>query len=390
MSLLLRSWKLQDGDPDDPGDFPATITTPKPYDLTISQRMLSAGVGSVLTAFVLTPFDVIRIRMQQQELLPDKPCCSVHFPNAHTGPVPVSQTQLPKSPSNLTNSTANITKNPMSLKSEHLFWLDKNYCKTVENCSRIDSTFQGFSTIARNEGLPTLWRGISLTLLMAVPANVIYFTGYEYIRDKSPLNGSINSLLCGAVARLMAATSIAPLELLKTRLQSIPSSRSNPGALKKVVRGAWSEVQTRGLGTLFKGLQITLWRDVPFSGIYWLLYEISKREFGELLGADFTKGKHAENDGKVFATSFVSGSLAGTAAAVCTHPFDVGKTRLQISEATGAPQRVNMFKYMNQIYKNEGLNALFGGLGPRVLKVAPACAIMISSYEISKVFFKSV
>ena len=29
------------------------------------------------------------------------------------------------------------------------------------------------------------------------------------------------------------------------------------------------------------------------------------------------------------------------------------------------------------------------GLAPRVIKVAPACAIMISSYEYGKLFFKS-
>ena len=40
------------------------------------------------------------------------------------------------------------------------------------------------------------------------------------------------------------------------------------------------------------------------------------------------------------------------------------------------------------LVRAEGVGALFAGLGPRVLKVAPSCAITICSYEAGKRFFE--
>lgn len=42
---------------------------------------------------------------------------------------------------------------------------------------------------------------------------------------------------------------------------------------------------------------------------------------------------------------------------------------------------------MASIYRLNGLRGVFSGLGPRLFKVAPACAIMISTFEHSKAFF---
>lgn len=40
-----------------------------------------------------------------------------------------------------------------------------------------------------------------------------------------------------------------------------------------------------------------------------------------------------------------------------------------------------------EIYSRHGFRGLFAGTVPRLVKVAPACAIMISSFEYGKIFF---
>lgn len=50
----------------------------------------------------------------------------------------------------------------------------------------------------------------------------------------------------------------------------------------------------------------------------------------------------------------------------------------------------SMPRFLYQIWADEGLAGLFRGWAARCLKVAPACAIMISSYEISKKMAKSM
>ncbi len=57
------------------------------------------------------------------------------------------------------------------------------------------------------------------------------------------------------------------------------------------------------------------------------------------------------------------------------------------SDPKGGNRSRNMFKFLETIWRTEGLAALYTGLAARVIKIAPSCAIMISSYEISKKVF---
>lgn len=43
---------------------------------------------------------------------------------------------------------------------------------------------------------------------------------------------------------------------------------------------------------------------------------------------------------------------------------------------------------MKNIVADKGFSGLFTGLIPRLVKIVPACAIMISSYELGKSFFQ--
>lgn len=40
-----------------------------------------------------------------------------------------------------------------------------------------------------------------------------------------------------------------------------------------------------------------------------------------------------------------------------------------------------------RIFQQNGIKGLFAGVTPRIVKVAPACAIMITSFEYGKLFF---
>ncbi|KAG4220801.1 hypothetical protein PC116_g30720 [Phytophthora cactorum] len=82
-------------------------------------------------------------------------------------------------------------------------------------------------------------------------------------------------------------------------------------------------------------------------------------------------------------------------------PFDVGNTRRQVYQVTSnkalpavekaaEPEAPHMQRFLSPIYSTEGLAGLWKGWLPRTLKVAPSCAIMISSYEVGKRAFRSI
>ena len=115
-----------------------------------------------------------------------------------------------------------------------------------------------------------------------------------------------------------------------------------------------------------------------------------------------SRSQSRENHVATLMDSFTAGALSGAFASLITTPFDVGKTRTQVfrdsagktlpSAAGGAlaPEEQSMLRLLWHIGSNEGVSGLFRGWIPRTLKVAPACAIMISSYEIGKRAFRSM
>ncbi|OBS76018.1 hypothetical protein A6R68_17530, partial [Neotoma lepida] len=107
------------------------------------------------------------------------------------------------------------------------------------------------------------------------------------------------------------------------------------------------KVSEDGWISLWKGWTPTILRDVPFSAMYWYNYEILKKWLCEKSGLYEP----------TFMINFTSGALSGSFAAVATLPFDVVKTQKQ-----------------TQLWTYESGKRLI----PRLIKIAPACAIMIS------------
>jgi solute carrier family 25 protein 39/40 len=243
------------------------------------------------------------------------------------------------------------------------------------NASQFKGTWDGLRKIARYEGVSALWSGLAPTLVLQMPATVLYYLGYETIRDKLLASDASDGfkryapLMAGMSARTVAATLISPIELIRTRVQAL----SGKGHLVPVLREIGQLTRTQGYRVLWKGIGPTLWRDVPFSGIYWLGYESIRkrmlREDGDLHNA---------------LVSFYAGTISGVVAALVTTPFDVAKTVSQISSGGKAE---SMMVVMRRIVEQEGWVGLMRGWTARIAKVAPACGVMIGSYELGKLWF---
>ena len=229
------------------------------------------------------------------------------------------------------------------------------------------SVVQVAVSIVAREGFPALYRGLRPTLFMALPSTGIYLTAYEYGRDYlSP--SPYAALVAGAVSRTMSACLVAPLEVVRTNLQAGSGASGELGEMVGIVRRLTSG--GRGVLGMWTGIGPTLVRDVPFSAIYWGLYE-SGKQFA-------VESQPALASSKI-GLPFLLGAASGSVAAVVTHPMDVVKTRVQV----GSDGMAVVLRNISQAPEGP-LRVLFKGLTPRVARVTPACAIVISAFEFAK------
>ncbi|THV04884.1 mitochondrial carrier [Dendrothele bispora CBS 962.96] len=238
---------------------------------------------------------------------------------------------------------------------------------------RVNGFWDAVRHVWRAEGVRGLWKGAGTTLVIGVPSSTSYMLTYDHLLNvvlPPLLPASVVPLASGMIARSTISTLASPLELIRTNLQSTPPSADNPHTLRSVLTSIRGLVHEQGFRVLWRGLGATLWRDVPFSGIYWAGYENSKKAFAR-------KG----HEGAWVA--FISGAFSGTTAALLTSPTDVIKTRRQalIMSSSSSTGTTATFPLLKQIVQTEGVSALFAGLTPRIAKIAPACGIMIACFE---------
>eukprot|EP01117_Protostelium_nocturnum_P007099 TRINITY_DN2545_c0_g1_i2.p1 TRINITY_DN2545_c0_g1~~TRINITY_DN2545_c0_g1_i2.p1 ORF type:complete len:323 (-),score=37.60 TRINITY_DN2545_c0_g1_i2:336-1304(-) len=195
--------------------------------------------------------------------------------------------------------------------------------------------------------------------------------------EKIGLRASVIHMISGASARLSAAIMLAPIDLVKTRLQF----RTIEGtSTKGIIDACKNVIQKEGIKGFARGLGPRLVYIVPSAAISFLCYEriISVLKNPELYGG--------YNSAIV---PFVTVTFARLAGSLLRTPFDVVKQRLQIygSISDKSPQSRmyrNTYQAIIHIWKTERWRGLFNSVQSSVLRDTPYAAIYFSSYE----FFK--
>lgn len=246
----------------------------------------------------------------------------------------------------------------------------------LDNQPRFTSTWNTFRTIIRTEGISSLWAGIWPTLLISIPITILYFPLYDKVKyllgynEQDPGTSYIPPL-AGMLCRTSVVILFNPLELYRTKLQSTKLT------LPQLIEVSRVSFQHQGPKFLFHGTFAALLRDVPFSAIYWYLYEKIKS----------SRLKHKQTTQSQPIDTLIAGALAGSVAALVTVPFDVIKTHWQIELGSSTHTSSSSYHMITKLWSQKGLRGLFAGATPRLIKVAPACALMITAYESFKSFF---
>mmetsp|Transcript_32878 Transcript_32878/g.55482 ORF Transcript_32878/g.55482 Transcript_32878/m.55482 type:complete len:343 (-) Transcript_32878:217-1245(-) len=315
---------------------PIVTTTTPSVSLTPLQTVLSSSSGAFLTCFLINPFDVVKTRMQTQASTSYQIAAGSDFRLRYT--------------------------------------------------SNTDAVFK----IVRYEGLLTLWKGLGATLVHVVPGSALYYAGYEYLKTRLQQHSDSSvafaaPALAGIGSRATVVTLLAPLDMVRTNIQAQIDVKGAFGqhfrgitdGFRQVIAPQGGAMRLAGCWNLYRGLGPTLLRDVPFSAIYWATYETLQRRW--------KRGPPGGPIAQSFGVSFAAGASAGTLAAFITMPFDVVKTRIQVQLRQNEPDRT--WTVLKSIYRTEGFKALFVGLIPRLAKIAPACAVTISTFEVLKSLF---
>ncbi|CAM1325433.1 SLC25A29 (predicted) [Pycnogonum litorale] len=225
-----------------------------------------------------------------------------------------------------------------------------------------------FKQIIHQESVRGLYKGISSPMAGLAFINAIVFGVYgNTIKQFSDSDSISTHFIAGSTAGLLQSFACSPMELAKTRMQiqgqGDKIQRGSPSS-KAIVNGPVDCLRrlykTDGLRGPFRGLSITLCREIPSLGMYFAVYEgLCKK----LL------------DDREHTNPFVillSGSAAGMVSWVATYPIDVVKSRFQADSD-------NRYKSIRDCcvksYREEGWRVFTRGLNSTIARSIPTNAV---------------
>ncbi|KAJ3029835.1 hypothetical protein HDV00_009368 [Rhizophlyctis rosea] len=166
----------------------------------------------------------------------------------------------------------------------------------------------------------------------------------------------------------------APFELLKVKLQtqnlSLASSPNAKPQYSGVFDCGMKVMRERGVTGLYRGVGITLLRDIPSFAAYFGVYEGTKM----LLSGNDPKAELGA------AQLILAGGMAGIAAWLPCYPQDVIKSRIQSDN-----RNASVGTYIKEILRssNGSVRGFFKGFAPTMLRAFPANAATFLAYEMT-------
>ncbi|KAJ3167773.1 hypothetical protein HDU87_001466 [Geranomyces variabilis] len=131
--------------------------------------------------------------------------------------------------------------------------------------------------MVKEEGVASLYKGVGLTALRQATNQAANFTVYQYLRkalhDAQPQHETLPAyqhLVMGFVSGACGPLFNAPIDCIKTRIQKNRSEEKGWSRFVKVTKGI---IQNEGYGAFYRGLTPRVLRVAPGQAITFMVYE---------------------------------------------------------------------------------------------------------------------
>ncbi|ORZ00003.1 mitochondrial carrier domain-containing protein, partial [Lobosporangium transversale] len=277
--------------------------------------------------------------------------------------------------------------------SGHPFDTLKVRLQTQPNPPKYKGAMDCLRMTIKEEGPLGLYKGVTSPLMGIGICNAVMFAANGTFRrilqggDETKTLSLLEIGTAGSMAGGVMAFVNCPVELLKVKLQTqygpsagiltIPPSTSTTIAYKGVLDAGIRTFRKQGLRGLYRGMDITLLRDIPSYFSYFVTYEGGKRILA-----------HLNHNGRVDQLTtpelLLAGGIAGFGAWVPCYPQDVIKSRMQSN--LSYKSSLECFRSLRVEASGGNWKVWFKGFGPTMARAFPANAATFFFYEMTMKF----
>jgi hypothetical protein len=226
----------------------------------------------------------------------------------------------------------------------------------------------------KNDGFMGFYRGLSSPVVGAAFEAAVLFSSFGQMTylmtgSKLPENMTMQQVLtAGAVSGFAVAHVLAPVELVKCKIQVQTKGRS--GAIYSgPLHCAYSIMKSQGPLALFHGYQATVFREIPGNIAWFGAYETAIRSMTPV-------GQKRESLPSYYPA--IAGALGGMGYWLSMFPIDTVKSRIQSGVGTTGG---SFFSVFAKILASEGLRGLYAGMGITLARALPSNALIFTVYE---------
>jgi len=236
-------------------------------------------------------------------------------------------------------------------------------------------TIHALKTVIGEEGVLSLWKGCSPSLVRQIGYTAVSMTLFQPVRNFLSENQHTprfrDRFLAGGIAGSIGISIFNPVEVIKVRMQADRNRRHYPN----LRNGLKTVIQSEGYLGLWRGILPNIQRAFIVNAAELGSYDQTKQILYTIHPDVFQKDKPI--------THLFASICAGFFGAVGSNPVDIVKTRLMQQEGSLLVKNplVAQWQCAYNIIKNEGIMCLYNGFIPNWMRKGPWSIIFFLSYE---------